>query len=143
MSLLLAATASAWVVTDYKDPITDQIERTASIEYAGLGFHVTCIPEQRGKRAKSYMQITTQRYLGSDGFAEVHYRFDDGKPDFDLWRFQKKSVYREFTDKFVAQMRRARKVTLRIVDYERVPYDLVLTVPEDFSPFDRVYSPCQ
>lgn len=143
MSLILAVVASAWVVSEYKDPITDRTEATASVEYAGLGFHVTCVPKQGRKRAESYMQITTQRYLGSDGLAIVHYRFDDGKPDFDFWRFQQKSVIRDNTEKFITQMKAARKVTLRIVDFEKMPYDIVLTIPQDSTPLDRVYSPCQ
>lgn len=143
MSLLLAASAAAWLVTDYKDPITDQPERTASFEYAGTGIHVTCAPKF-GKRGKfTSIQVSTRDYLGSDGLAVVHFRFDDGKPDFGLWHFDRKSVSTDLPDEFIEKMRTARKLTLRIVDYRDHPYDIIFQLPQDFSPVDRVYLPCQ
>lgn len=143
MSLLLAAAASAWVVTDYKDPITDQVEATASFEYGGIGIHVTCAPKFGKRRKFKSVQVSTQQFLGSDGTAIVHFRFDDGKPDFGLWRFDRKSVWTDLPDQFLDEMRNARKLTLRIVDYRDHPYDIIFKLPQDFSAVDRVYSPCQ
>lgn len=143
MSLLFAAAAATWVVTDYKDPITDQTEATASFEYGGIGIHVTCAPKSGKNRRFKSVQVSTQKYLGSDGIAVVHFRFDEQKPDFGLWRFDRDSVSTDLPDQFLDGLRSARKLTLRIVDYRNQPYDIIFQLPQDFSPVDRVYLPCQ
>lgn len=142
MGLLLAAAAATWVVTEYKDPINDRMQYTASMEYGGIGLHVICVPKDKRNRAKSFVEVSTQRHLGFDGTAVVHFRFDERKADFGLWRFEGKSVSTDLPDPFLAELRTARKLTLRIVDSRREAYDLIFHLPDDLSPVNQVNSHC-
>lgn len=142
MSLLLAA-AAVWSTSEYKDPINDRMQYTASMEYGGIGLHVICVPKAGRDRKKAFVEVSTQRHLGFDGIAEVHYRFDDKKADFGLWHFEGKSVSTDSPEQFLSEARGAQKLTLRIVDFERQPLDIIFNLPSDFSAVDRVYSHCE
>lgn len=135
----------AWVPSDYKDPIDDHREVIASLSGSGVSLDLACTPRAKGPGVLR-ATVTAKQFLGTSGFAQVFYRFDELAAKGEFWNFAGRAVTndeRAWSDGFSAGLMSASKLTFRVIDSTGESMDIEFPLPADRTALARVRSACR
>lgn len=139
----------AWELVTITDPISDE-SRSIGILSNGASFiGVKC---DKPGLDSIYIQFSADEYLGGSGgrsgFRNLTYRFDQGTPTIDRWRYN--SSYAIQTDRskvsqFVSLLSSSNRIVIRATTYEHreVTQIFETSAPDTHAVLLRVYESCR
>jgi hypothetical protein len=146
LALIVAAATSVggWTVTEQRDPITDRTEVSASLEGDNAKLVFMC---SAGTRSVLVYQPAV--FLGGRGSSyelrDFVYRFDDGQPQRDSWKYLDAyaTPYSEKAARaFTTRMLDARRLVVRAERYDRGTVDSAFDLTGSSKALGQAYSAC-
>lgn len=144
LTLLLALAVGQWTVDQKTDPMTDKADVTARLKGDAGSISFNC---QYGQ--KPILAFESDGFLGGGiGRYELRdfvYRFDDGLPQLESWKYvrdyavpydQKRAVA------FAMQMMKAKKLVIRAERYDRATIDATFDLTGSPQAFNEAFTKC-
>lgn len=146
MLTILAAAALGWQIERYQDPLHDK-DREISAVYRRSGSSLTVACHVSGRRYSRIVRVETPEYLQSDRMDVVEWRFDQDEPRTSLWSYFEKrasvdNAIEWMADSFIARLRTADRLVLRLRDSGGSTVDVMISLPQDRASLLAVVDRC-